>query len=490
MKAVAIIFCYLNQLTLFCGTLVLHSNRIKANRNSVFWWIKYDKPNCETKNLKSSEKNYLQRFNGLLKIFKSRKILEILFKIKGSIRLFYKFLITNKFGKAIIGLLFSIYISFSIAQAVRIEEGLDVGNLVADKSYFRTFVRENFAEFDMEVPVMMVIYEPIDYVNSTNRKMIRKILNNAKKINGMNKHFELNWMNVFRDELKELKKSENRDTILHKIINTSTPFSNDIVLGFNKTTDRTEIVASRFYLKYSETTMTSKDAKVMNDLRELCHESGLPIKPFAIGFKIFEQFEQTVPNTIQAFIIATESMYLVSLLFIPDLVSAICIIFAMFSIMIGMVGFMHVWGLSLSSITMIEVIMCVGFCIDFSAHLTHAFIAGVGKGTRTERAYQACIQTGVPILNSAISTIIGVCVLGVSESYVFQTFFKTLILIMVLGVFTSMLFLPVLLSLIGPHWNCHKENSKKTLRDEKNHELNIVEQLKIQPIMEITQVID
>ena len=172
---------------------------------------------------------------------------------------------------------------------------------------------------------------------------------------------------------------------------------------------------------------------------------------------MFEQFEQTVPNTIQAFIIATESMYLVSLLFIPDILSAICILLAMFSIMIGMVGFMHVWGLSLSSITMIEVIMCVGFCIDFSAHLTHAFIAGVGKGTRTERAYQACIQTGVPILNSAISTIIGVCVLGVSESYVFQTFFKTLILIMVLGVFTSMLFLPVLLSLIGPHWNRHKE---------------------------------
>ena len=202
---------------------------------------------------------------------------------------------------------------------------------------------------------------------------------------------------------------------------------------------------------------------------------------------MFEQFEQTVPNTIQAFIIATESMYLISLIFIPDLVSAFCIILSMFSIMIGMVGFMHVWGLSLSSITMIEVIMSVGFCIDFSAHLTHAFIAGVGKGSRNERAYQACVQTGVPILNSAISTIIGVCVLGFSESYVFQTFFKTLILIMVLGVFTSMLFLPVLLSLIGPHWNCHKNNSKQKLKDESNRELKVLEQLTIQPMIEIIE---
>jgi predicted RND superfamily exporter protein len=151
-------------------------------------------------------------------------------------------------------------------------------------------------------------------------------------------------------------------------------------------------------------------------------------------------------------------MYLISLIFIPDIISAICIILSMLSIMIGMVGFMHIWGLSLSSITMIEVIMCVGFCIDFSAHLTHAFIAGVGKGTRNERAYKACVQTGVPILNSALSTIIGVLVLGFSDSYVFLTFFKTLILIMSLGVFTSMLFLPVLLSLIGPNWKIHKEN--------------------------------
>ena len=177
--------------------------------------------------------------------------------------------------------------------------------------------------------------------------------------------------------------------------------------------------------------------------------------------KLFEQLEQTFPNTLQAFIVSAESMYLITLIFIPDLVSAICIILSMFSIMIGLLGFMHMWSLSLSSITMIEVIMCVGFCVDFSAHLTHSFIATVGKGSRNERAYRSCIHTGLPILNSALSTIIGVCVLGFSQSYIYLTFFKTLILIMSLGLFNSMFFLPVLLSMIGPHWSIHKEENKK-----------------------------
>ena len=76
---------------------------------------------------------------------------------------------------------------------------------------------------------------------------------------------------------------------------------------------------------------------------------------------------------------------------------------------------------------------CVFIGIDFSVHVTHAFIGS--KGSRNERAYQACIETGMPILNSATSTIIGVSVMGFASSYAFKSFFKTLILIMLLGVF-------------------------------------------------------
>jgi hypothetical protein len=65
---------------------------------------------------------------------------------------------------------------------------------------------------------------------------------------------------------------------------------------------------------------------------------------------------------IQAFLIASEAMYLISLLFIPDLISVFCIILSMMSIMIGLVGFMHIWSLQINSITMIQIIMNVGFC--------------------------------------------------------------------------------------------------------------------------------
>jgi predicted RND superfamily exporter protein len=58
--------------------------------------------------------------------------------------------------------------------------------------------------------------------------------------------------------------------------------------------------------------------------------------------------------------------------------------------------------------TMIQIIMCVGICIDFSTHICHAFIQA--DGARNERVTQALDTAGGPIFNGAISTIIGVLV--------------------------------------------------------------------------------
>jgi multidrug efflux pump subunit AcrB len=111
---------------------------------------------------------------------------------------------------------------------------------------------------------------------------------------------------------------------------------------------------------------------------------------------------------------------------------------------------------------MIELIMSIGFCIDFSAHIVHSFIANSGRGSRNKRALKAILHVGMPILNSAVSTVIGVMLLAFCKSYIFITFCKSMLIIMTLGVLNSLLFLPVLLSLVGPHWPRHYELNELT----------------------------
>ena len=68
---------------------------------------------------------------------------------------------------------------------------------------------------------------------------------------------------------------------------------------------------------------------------------------------------------------------------------------------------------------------------------------------------------GLPILQGAISTILGVIGLALAPSYIFLTFFKMVLLVIVLGALHGLILLPVLLSFLGPgkvhiFWEGHK----------------------------------
>jgi predicted RND superfamily exporter protein len=162
---------------------------------------------------------------------------------------------------------------------------------------------------------------------------------------------------------------------------------------------------------------------------------------------------EVIPNIIQTFLFAIEAIFVATLLIIPDLKSIIIIFSTMCLILVSLVASLHAWGIQASSVMMIELVMSVGFCSDFCVHIVHAFLTSTG--TRKERAQQALINMGMPILCASLSSITGVLFLGFAHSFLFRTFFKTIVAIMILGTIHALCFLPVILSLIGSHWPSH-----------------------------------
>ena len=72
------------------------------------------------------------------------------------------------------------------------------------------------------------------------------------------------------------------------------------------------------------------------------------------------QFLVVLPTTIQCVAIAAGVMMVVSLIFIPNPVCSLWVAFSIISIEIGVLGFMTFWGINLDSISMINLIMCIG----------------------------------------------------------------------------------------------------------------------------------
>ena len=98
---------------------------------------------------------------------------------------------------------------------------------------------------------------------------------------------------------------------------------------------------------------------------------------------------------------------------------------------------------------MINLIMCIGFSVDFSAHVSYHFMSRQNR-TSPERVRDSMYALGLPIIQGACSTVIGVIGLAMAPSYIFITFFKMVFLVIVLGALHGLILLPVLLSLFGP----------------------------------------
>lgn len=110
---------------------------------------------------------------------------------------------------------------------------------------------------------------------------------------------------------------------------------------------------------------------------------------------------------------------------------------------------MSLLGVNLDSISMINLIMCIGFSVDFSAHISYAYLTA-NAPTADGKVKECLFSLGLPVLQGGASTIIGMLVLANAPSYIFLTFFKMIFLVITFGLLHGLLLLPVMLSLLGP----------------------------------------
>lgn len=65
------------------------------------------------------------------------------------------------------------------------------------------------------------------------------------------------------------------------------------------------------------------------------------------------------------------------------------------SICTGVFGYMTFWGVNLDAVSMISIIMSIGFAVDLSAHIVYAFVTA--HGDTKSRVIGALEHLGWPI---------------------------------------------------------------------------------------------
>jgi hypothetical protein len=159
-------------------------------------------------------------------------------------------------------------------------------------------------------------------------------------------------------------------------------------------------------------------------------------------------------------IIGALVMMVICFIFIPNVLCCVWVALSIVSIEAGVAGYMSLWGVNLDSISMINLIMCIGFSVDYTAHICYAYMSSKGS-TPEERVKESLYALGLPIIQGASSTILAVISLVLAGSYIFLVFFKMVFLVVFFGAMHGLFLLPVLLSLFGPG-SCTASKKRKS----------------------------
>ena len=161
---------------------------------------------------------------------------------------------------------------------------------------------------------------------------------------------------------------------------------------------------------------------------------------------------------IRNVLMALGVVFVCTLILIADLATSIIVLLTVSLTIVDVAGFANFWGLNIDTLFAIFMTISIGLCVDYSAHIAHGFM--VVEGSRDERMRKTLINTGPAVLNGGISTFLAFVLLSLSKSIIFLTFFKIFFLVVAFGLFHGLLFLPVVLSLVGPKSH-HRPNGQK-----------------------------
>lgn len=211
----------------------------------------------------------------------------------------------------------------------------------------------------------------------------------------------------------------------------------------------TRILASRILIQAVNISDTNHEKEMVKDLREISKQAPIKATVFHPYFVFFDQFELVRPTSLRSMIVGALIMMLISFIFIPNILCSLWVALSIVSIELGVAGYMSLWDVNLDSISMINLIMCIGFSVDFTAHICYTYMSS--KSRRPDgRVREALYSLGMPIIQGAFSTVLGCVGLLLANSYIFLVFFKIIFLVIFFGAMHGLLLLPVLLSLFGP----------------------------------------
>ncbi|XP_032491876.1 protein patched homolog 1 isoform X2 [Phocoena sinus] len=198
---------------------------------------------------------------------------------------------------------------------------------------------------------------------------------------------------------------------------------------------------------------TSDFVEAIEKVRTVCNNYtslGLSSYPNGYPFLFWEQYIGLRHWLLLSISVVLACTFLVCAVFLLNPWTAGIIVTVLALMTVELFGMMGLIGIKLSAVPVVILIASVGIGVEFTVHVALAFLTAIGDKNR--RAMLALEHMFAPVLDGAVSTLLGVLMLAGSEfDFIVRYFFAVLAILTILGVLNGLVLLPVLLSFFGPY---------------------------------------
>uniref|UniRef100_A0A3Q3FVG9 Patched 2 n=1 Tax=Labrus bergylta TaxID=56723 RepID=A0A3Q3FVG9_9LABR len=192
--------------------------------------------------------------------------------------------------------------------------------------------------------------------------------------------------------------------------------------------------------------------EAIESVRTICDEfgrKGVFNYPNGYPFLFWEQYIGLRHWFLLAISVVLACTFLVCAILLLNPWTAGIIVFILAMMTMELFGIMGLIGIKLSAIPVVILIASVGIGVEFTVHIALGFLTAIGN--RNKRSAVALEHMFAPVVDGAISTLLGVLMLAGSEfDFIMRYFFAVLAILTVLGMLNGLVLLPVLLSMMGP----------------------------------------
>jgi len=306
----------------------------------------------------------------------------------------------NRFVKVGVVIFAAILLAFGIYGTVHTSLDFDYKLSGSSKSSYVSWIETledyfPFGVFQMDV----VLDDPnIDYTDPKIQAIIKGLDTLPSRVSELDESKTINWMSSYLQWSTRQSFPITGDDFyanLPVFLAKFKDFKADLVRQDNSSG---KITASRIHLftKDRASWLFRKNALV--DLREALETtSSLPFYPVSFAFIYLSHLIVIVKATLTNLGICSAVILFLTLPFVVQPKVSLILFITFVCFLLELFGCMMVFDLSLNSVTMIVIVMAVGFAVDYSCHVVHAYL--VSKETTPDtRMVDAISNIGVGVL--------------------------------------------------------------------------------------------